>query len=119
MVTTLASRFGQLTELPTDWRTGRIADHAIIKTGSRNTQDRIDDGKYPFFVRSQIVERINDFSFNGEAVLTAGDGVGTGKVFHYIIQQKRSRFATDQWTDGIHSKAPCEDSVDHRTHTLL
>lgn len=84
MVTTLASRFGQLKELPADWRTGRIADHAIIKTGSRNTQDRIDDGKYPFFVRSQIVERINDFSFNGEAVLTAGDGVGTGKVFHYI-----------------------------------
>ncbi|MFO1001391.1 MAG: restriction endonuclease subunit S [Planctomycetaceae bacterium] len=24
------------------------------------------------------------FSFDGEAVLTAGDGVGTGKVFHYI-----------------------------------
>jgi type I restriction enzyme, S subunit len=84
MVATLASRFGQLKELPADWRTGRIADYAIIKTGSRNTQDRIDDGKYPFFVRSQIVERINDFSFNGEAVLTAGDGVGTGKVFHYI-----------------------------------
>jgi type I restriction enzyme S subunit len=84
VVTTLASRFGQLRALPADWRTGRIADHAIIKTGSRNTQDRIDDGKYPFFVRSQIIERINDFSFNGEAVLTAGDGVGTGKVFHYI-----------------------------------
>jgi type I restriction enzyme S subunit len=35
-------------------------------------------------VRSQTVERINSYSFDGEAVLTAGDGVGTGKVFHYI-----------------------------------
>jgi type I restriction enzyme S subunit len=30
------------------------------------------------------VERINSYSYDGEAVLTAGDGVGTGKVFHYI-----------------------------------
>ena len=35
-------------------------------------------------MRSQTVERINSYSFDGEAVLTAGDGVGTGKVFHYI-----------------------------------
>jgi type I restriction enzyme S subunit len=57
---------------------------ADITTGGRNTQDSIEDGQYPFFVRSQIVERINSYSFDGEAVLTAGDGVGTGKVFHYI-----------------------------------
>ena len=48
------------------------------------TQDRVDDGQYPFFVRSQTIERINSYSYDGEAVLTAGDGVGTGKVFHYI-----------------------------------
>ena len=39
---------------------------------------------YFHFVRSKKVERINDFEFEGEAVLTAGDGVGTGKVFHYV-----------------------------------
>src|SRR5690606_36493804 len=43
-----------------------------------------DTGEYPFYVRSQVVERINTYSYDGEAVLTAGDGVGTGKVFHYI-----------------------------------
>ena len=31
-----------------------------------------------------MVERINSYSFNGEAILTAGDGVGVGKVFHYV-----------------------------------
>ena len=70
--------------LPSDWSIETIRQNAKIKTGSRNTQDRVGDGTYPFFVRSQTVEKINSFSFDGEAVLTAGDGVGTGKVFHYI-----------------------------------
>ena len=39
--------------IPQDWKTARIDVHASIKTGSRNTQDKKDDGKYPFFVRSQ------------------------------------------------------------------
>jgi type I restriction enzyme, S subunit len=69
---------------PEEWDIARIVDVASITTGSRNTQDRVDDGAFPFFVRSQTIERINSFSFDGEAVLTAGDGVGTGKVFHYI-----------------------------------
>ena len=70
--------------IPSDWDVDEIQNHSDITTGSKNTQDRIEDGKYPFFVRSQKVERINTYSFDGEAVLTAGDGVGTGKVFHYI-----------------------------------
>ena len=70
--------------IPEDWEITFVEDVAEITTGGKNTQDRIDDGIYPFFVRSQTVERINSYSFDGEAVLTAGDGVGTGKVFHYI-----------------------------------
>lgn len=74
----------ELGEIPEDWDVAKIGQILKITTGSRNTQDRIDDGQYPFFVRSQTVERINSYSFDGEAVLTAGDGVGTGKIFHYI-----------------------------------
>jgi type I restriction enzyme S subunit len=70
--------------IPKDWEVNYIGNLADISTGSRNTQDRVEDGEYPFFVRSQTVERINSYSYDGEAVLTAGDGVGTGKVFHYI-----------------------------------
>ncbi len=73
--------------IPDDWKLEYIENLAHITTGSRNTQDRIADGEYPFFVRSQTVERINSYSFDGEAVLTAGDGVGTGKIFHYINGQ--------------------------------
>ena len=70
--------------IPNDWEVRKIKDLVLITTGSKNTQDKIDDGEYPFFVRSQTVERINSYSFEGEAILTAGDGVGTGKIFHYI-----------------------------------
>lgn len=82
--TTLGMKQTEIGELPNDWSLDRIDSLAQITTGGRNTQDRDDDGFYPFFVRSQIVERINSYSYDGEAVLTAGDGVGTGKVFHYI-----------------------------------
>ncbi len=71
-------------ELPPDWKVFTIKELASITTGSRNTQDRIEGGQFPFYVRSQTVERIDTYSYDGEAVLTAGDGVGTGKVFHYI-----------------------------------
>ena len=70
--------------IPEDWEIDSIINLAHITTGDKDTQDRVTDGAYPFFVRSQTVERINSFSFDGEAVLTAGDGVGTGKIFHYI-----------------------------------
>lgn len=70
--------------LPAGWRYAYVEEIAQVTTGSRNTQDRLDDGAFPFFVRSQSVERISSYSFDTEAVLTAGDGVGTGKVFHHI-----------------------------------
>ncbi len=70
--------------LPSDWKVEKIGEMARIKTGAKNTQDNVSDGAYPFFVRSQKVERIDSFSYDAEAVLTAGDGVGTGKVFHYV-----------------------------------
>lgn len=55
-----------------------------IATGKSNTQDKIEDGEYPFYVRSPIIERSNKYLYDEEAVLTVGDGVGTGKVFHYV-----------------------------------
>ena len=71
--------------IPVDWNCD-VAKHLMkIETGSRNTEQKTDDGKYPFFVRSQKVEHINTYNYDCEAVLTAGDGVGTGKVFHHYI----------------------------------
>ncbi len=73
-----------LGEVPEHWETIRLKFLCNITTGGKDTENKIDDGEYPFYVRSQTIERINSYSFNGEAILTAGDGVGVGKVFHYV-----------------------------------
>lgn len=76
-----ALRFPEFTN---NWSIRNLSELVNIKTGKKNTQDKVSDGQYPFFVRSQQIEKIDTYSFDGEAILTAGDGVGVGKVFHYI-----------------------------------
>lgn len=66
------------------WEQRKCKNVCSISTGKSNTQDHVENGRYPFYVRSPIVERSNRYLFDEEAVLTVGDGVGTGKVFHYI-----------------------------------
>src|SRR5690606_33585449 len=46
------------------WEVKKLGEMSIIYTGKKNNQDKIENGKYPFFVRSQTVERINSYSFN-------------------------------------------------------
>ena len=84
------------------WGTRRLGDVAHIKTGSRNNQDKVDGGQYPFFVRSATVERINSYTFEGEAILVPGEG-DIGGIFHYVNERfdvhqrvyQISRFSTD------------------------
>lgn len=66
-----------------EWETKKLGEVAFIKTGSKNNQDKVNDGDYPFFVRSQSVERINTYSYDCEAILVPGEG-GIGSIFHYI-----------------------------------
>ncbi|MBM7070669.1 restriction endonuclease subunit S [Shewanella sp. 202IG2-18] len=73
-----------LGEIPESWKVKRFKFLASITTGEKNTEDKEDDGQYPFFVRSQTLEKISTYAFDGEAILTAGDGAGVGKVYHYI-----------------------------------
>ncbi len=76
-----------LGEIPAHWEVKKLKYLSKIKTGEKDTENRVEDGKYPFYVRSQTVERIDTYSFEGEAVLTAGDGAGVGKVFHYVNEK--------------------------------
>ena len=70
-------------EIPSHWNTARMRYLCDMITGDKDTVNRVDDGIYPFYVRSPHIERINSYTFDGEAVLMAGDGVGAGKVLHY------------------------------------
>ncbi len=65
------------------WEIKQLGDIATIKTGSKNNEDKDENGQYPLFVRSAIVERINSYCFDGEAILVPGEG-GIENIFHYI-----------------------------------
>lgn len=67
-----------------DWEIKNLGNISKIKTGSKDLKDNVNEGKYPFFVRSNTIERINTYSFDGEAILIPGDGVNVGKIYHYI-----------------------------------
>ncbi|MBJ8439763.1 restriction endonuclease subunit S [Acinetobacter junii] len=67
-----------------EWENSYIGNQCKITTGNKDTQNKVDDGLFPFFVRSQTVEKINSYSMDCEAILTSGDGVGVGKNYHYI-----------------------------------
>lgn len=73
-----------LGDIPEHWNVKKLKYICNVQTGDKDTVMAVDDGDYPFFVRSQTVERINSVGADCEAVLTAGDGVGVGKVFHYF-----------------------------------
>ena len=85
-----------------DTKIVQLADIADIGTGSSNTNEAVEDGKYPFFVRSQEPLRKNDFEYDETAIITAGDGVGVGKVYHYI----EGRYALHQRAYRIHINTP-------------
>lgn len=65
------------------WKKVKLGDVASIKTGNKNNEDKIANGQYPFFVRSSTVERINSYSYDGEAILIPGEGK-IGEIIHYI-----------------------------------
>ena len=66
-----------------EWETKRLGEIASIKTGSKNNEDKDENGQYPLFVRSANVERINSYCYDGEAILVPGEG-GIENIFHYI-----------------------------------
>jgi len=79
-----------------------LADIADISTGSSNTNEGLVEGKYPFYVRSQEPLRKNEYEYDETAIITAGDGVGVGKVFHYV----EGKYALHQRAYRIHINTP-------------
>ncbi|MGV0770744.1 restriction endonuclease subunit S [Mycobacterium syngnathidarum] len=80
-----ASGDSRLGDIPAHWRLVPTRYLCTITTGSEDSGNATDDGEYPFYVRGREILRIGRYSFDGEAVMTPGDGQGgTGKVFHYF-----------------------------------
>ena len=68
-----------------------------IGTGKSNRQDALENGIYPFYVRSKDTLRINSFEFDEEAIIIPGEG-GIGEIFHYV----NGKYALHQRAYRIH-----------------
>ena len=75
-----------------------LSEIADIGTGSSNTNEELDSGDQPFCVRSQEEKRKNEYEFDETAIITSGDGVGVGKIFHYV----EGKYALHQRAYRIH-----------------
>lgn len=79
-------------------KTVALEEIADIGTGSSNTNEGLEEGLYPFYVRSQEPLRKNEYEYDETAIITAGDGVGVGKVYHYV----EGKYALHQRAYRIH-----------------
>ena len=57
-----------------EWEIKKLLQIAKVKTGSKNVQDNIQDGKYKFFDRSVEVKYLNTFDFDETAIIYPGEG---------------------------------------------
>lgn len=66
-----------------EWEEVKLGEVSVIETGNKDNKDNIPSGKYPFYVRSENIMRIDTYAYDGEAILIPGDG-RIGEIYHYI-----------------------------------
>ena len=78
-----------------EWK--KLGEVCEIGTGKSNTNEQSDNGKYPFYVRSKDLKRINKFEFDETSIIIPGEG-GIGEIFHYV----KGKYALHQRAYRIH-----------------
>lgn len=86
-----------LDSMPSTWREIALQYLATVETGSKDTVNAVEDGEHSFIVRSAEPLAIDTFSYDTEAILTAGDGA-VGEIFHHI----KGKFDAHQRVYVIH-----------------
>lgn len=64
----------ELGMIPVGWEVKKLGDFFPVVTGKKNANVSSSKGKYPFFSCSQDIAWTNSYSFDGSAILVAGNG---------------------------------------------
>ncbi|MGP5610032.1 restriction endonuclease subunit S [Brachybacterium alimentarium] len=85
------------------WRP--LGEIATVGTGRHDTKDATPDGEFIFYARGREPLRLDSYDFDERAIITAGDGVGVGKVFHfadgkYALHQRAYRVVPGEQLDS-------------------
>ena len=67
-------------KLPEGWREVKLGEVVEYETGKLNSNASVENGKYPFFTCAPEPLRINDYKYDKEAILLAGNNAGG--IFH-------------------------------------
>ena len=68
----------------TEWKTYRLGDIAKFQTGRLNSNAAVENGKYPFFTCSPNTLAIDNYAFDKEAILLAGNNAeGNFSIKYY------------------------------------
>ena len=78
----------------TKWHKKTLAEIADFKTGKLNSNQANEKGKYPFFTCSPDALRINEYAFDQDAVLLAGNNANG--IFH--LNRYKGKFNAYQRT---------------------
>lgn len=90
--------------MPENWKTYKLGEIAQLKTGKLNSNAAVISGKYPFFTCSPETLKIDNYAFDCEALLLAGNnanGIFSLKYYKgkfnayqrtYIIEVKNEDF---------------------------
>ena len=88
-------------EIPLSWKKYTLAEFLPVITGKKNANISSEKGKYPFFSCSQDIAWTDEYSFEGSAILVAGNGDFNVKWYDgkfeayqrtYVLIPRNSRF---------------------------
>lgn len=88
-------------EIPLSWKKYILAEFLPVITGKKNANISSEKGKYPFFSCSQDIAWTDEYSFEGSAILVAGNGDFNVKWYDgkfeayqrtYVLIPRNSRF---------------------------
>ena len=74
-----------------------LGEVAEIGTGSSNRQDEVENGEFPFYVRSKNILRSATYQFDETAIVIPGEG-GIGDIYHFV----KGKYALHQRAYRVH-----------------
>ena len=97
-----------------EWKEYKLGEIANFTTGKLNSNAAVENGKYPFFTCSPQTFRINDYAFDQDAILLAGNNA-EGK---FNIKRFSGKFNAYQRTYVISEKDKNEIDLDYLFYAL-
>ncbi len=70
--------------IPEGWKVGKVEDFCNVFTGKKDVNQSSDRGKYPFFSCSPKHTYSDEYLYDGESIIIAGNGSYTGRTSFFI-----------------------------------